>query len=251
METHVKKNQCLGEEESVYFLKQIMNGFRELHANKIMHRDFKLANIFLHDDTVVIGDFGFAKSGADMASTKLGSPITMAPELLNATDVVRYTNKADLWSIGVCFFQMIFGKPPFNAKKLEELKTMVNTKSGKNLEFPKEPVISEECKQLLRGLIEADPIKRIEWNQFFKHSLFQKHEQEEQKVDMKSSIMFRNNEDKVNKLFTKNQQKKLDEVELVDPLEIELEQESKQESADELAARKEEEMKEKSINQAR
>lgn len=146
METHVKKNTCLGEEESVYFLKQIMNGFRELHANKIMHRDFKLANIFLHDDTVVIGDFGFAKSGADMASTKLGSPITMAPELLNATDVVRYTNKADLWSIGVCFFQMIFGKPPFNAKKLEELKNMVNTKSGKNLEFPKEPVISEECK---------------------------------------------------------------------------------------------------------
>lgn len=44
---------------------------------------------------------------------------------------------------------------------------------------------------------------------------------------MKSSIMFRNNEDKVNKLFNKNQQKKLDEVELVDPLEIELEQESK------------------------
>ena len=128
-----------------------------------MHRDFKLANIFLNDDNLIIGDFGFAKSGADMASTKLGSPITMAPELLNAGSVVRYTNKADLWSNGVCFFQMIFGKPPFNAKNLDDLKQLVKNKSGDNLEFPPEQQISEECKQLLRKLIEQDPIKRIEW----------------------------------------------------------------------------------------
>lgn len=71
----------MDEEEAVYFLKQIMLGFKQLHDYKIMHRDFKLANIFLNDDTVVIGDFGFAKSGYDMAETKLGTPITMAPEL--------------------------------------------------------------------------------------------------------------------------------------------------------------------------
>lgn len=65
-----------------------MNGFQVLHKNKIMHRDFKLANIFLHDDTVIIGDFGFAKSGHDMAQTKLGTPLTMAPELhLNAVSL--------------------------------------------------------------------------------------------------------------------------------------------------------------------
>lgn len=113
-----------------------MNGFRELHSHKIMHRDFKLANIFLNDDNIVIGDFGFAKSGEDMASTKLGSPITMAPELLNATSGLRYTNKADLWSIGVCFYQMIFGKTPFEATDLEDLKNLVKTKSGANLFFP-------------------------------------------------------------------------------------------------------------------
>lgn len=51
---------------------QIMNGFQMLHKNKIMHRDVKLANIFLQDDKVVIGDFGFAKSGVDITTTKLG-----------------------------------------------------------------------------------------------------------------------------------------------------------------------------------
>lgn len=51
---------------------QIMNGFQVLHKNKIMHRDVKLANIFLQEDKVVIGDFGFAKSGVDITTTKLG-----------------------------------------------------------------------------------------------------------------------------------------------------------------------------------
>ena len=74
LEGHIKKAKKLSEDEAVYFLMQIMNGFRELHKYKIMHRDFKLANIFLNDDTVVIGDFGFAKSGSEMASTKLGTP---------------------------------------------------------------------------------------------------------------------------------------------------------------------------------
>lgn len=228
-----------------------MNGFRELHAHKIMHRDFKLANIFLNDDNLIIGDFGFAKSGAEMASTKLGSPITMAPELLNAGSVVRYNNKADLWSIGVCFFQMIFGKPPFNAKTLDELKNLVKTKSGAHLEFPAEPSTTEECKELLRKLIEPSPEKRIEWSEFFKHTLFFKHDQEEQKIDMKSSVMFRNHEDTVNQLFQKNQSKKAENVELVDPLDIELDAEEEEEDAQAIAEKNEEILKEKSINQAR
>lgn len=83
LEGYVKKqpNQLIPETEALYYLKQIMNGFQELYKEKIMHRDFKLANIFLHNDTIVIGDFGFAKAGFEMAQTKLGTPVTMAPEL--------------------------------------------------------------------------------------------------------------------------------------------------------------------------
>lgn len=251
METHVKKNKCLGEEESVYFLMQIMNGFKELHRHKIMHRDFKLANIFLNDDRIIIGDFGFAKSGADMATTKLGSPITMAPELLNAGSVVRYTNKADLWSIGICFYQCIFGKPPFGAQNLKDLKRKVKEESGENLEFPDDPPTSDLCKDLLRRLIEQDPKKRIEWKEFFHHELFQKHKSEEDKpADMRSSIMFRNHEDKVNKLFEKNQEMKNDgEVQLVDPLDIELN--VKKENEEEVQQKAKEEAIEKAVSEAR
>ena len=208
LEEHVKKNSSLGEEESVYFLMQIMNGFKELHKHKIMHRDFKLANIFLNDDNIIIGDFGFAKSGVDMTSTKLGSPITMAPELLNAGSVCRYTNKADLWSIGVCFFQMIFGKPPWDAKNMADLQNKVKTLSGNNLIIPSNPPTSLHCKSLLKSLLNADPNRRIEWKDFFNHKLFESFQQPAPEsapmMDMKQSVMFRNNEDKVKKLFKNN-----------------------------------------------
>ncbi len=85
----------ISEKEAVFFLKQIMNGFKVLHEHKVMHRDFKLANIFLHENNVVIGDFGFAKAGYDMTQTKLGTPITMAPEVHNG-EVVSVSREIHL-----------------------------------------------------------------------------------------------------------------------------------------------------------
>ena len=82
----------LEEKEALYFLKQIMNGFQVLRQKEVMHRDFKLANIFLNDKTLVIGDFGFAKAGFEMAQTNVGTPLTKAPELhKNVVDAMHLT----------------------------------------------------------------------------------------------------------------------------------------------------------------
>ena len=40
---------------------QILHAFQTLVKNKIMHRDFKLANVLRHDGVIKLGDFGFAK----------------------------------------------------------------------------------------------------------------------------------------------------------------------------------------------
>ena len=85
-----------------------------------MHRDFKLANILKHNGIIKIADFGFSKMlGSDaIATTMLGSPLNMAPEILGQK---KYNSKADIWSIGICFYELLFGKSPYTAKNIMEL----------------------------------------------------------------------------------------------------------------------------------
>ena len=67
----------LNEEMAIFYLRQLMIGFIEIRKFEVMHRDLKPNNIFLKDDnTLVIGDFGFAKHGA-FAGSKLGKIINL------------------------------------------------------------------------------------------------------------------------------------------------------------------------------
>jgi serine/threonine protein kinase len=203
--TYVHRNKGLGEDEAVYFLMQIVCAFSELHTHKIMHRDFKLANIFLDEDKLVLGDFGFAKAGAVMTTTYLGTPVTMAPEiLLYPGENKAYTNKADIWSVGVCFFEMIFGHDPWpNVKTLDELRKSVRERSGQNLVFPTDSrfKISPECKDLITRLIQIEPRNRIHWTDLLSHDLFRLHMSKRNGSDPNKSIIFRHEADNVKQMF--------------------------------------------------
>ena len=177
----------------------------------------------------------------------------MAPELLNAGSNLNYTNKADLWSIGVCFYQMLYGAPPFKVSSMQELQQKVKTQSGDNLNFPANIQTSDECKALLKGLMQCDPKKRVEWNEFFKHALFEVHKKKNKQAGgggmdfgMHQSVMFHNNKDQVNQAFEENKKKNIDEVELKDPLEIEIEG-NKQEKQNEDGDKKKRELALKKI----
>jgi serine/threonine protein kinase len=162
----------LPEAEAVGFLKQIMNGFQELRKKKILHRDFKLPNLFLNDGVLIIGDFGLAKQGVEMTKTIVGSYYTMAPELLFNESGTSYTSKADLWSIGCVYYQMLFGEPSFFGTSVLELKNDIKKKISNGIPFPKN--VSAESKDLITKLLCFDPKIRIEWDAFFRHPLFDK-----------------------------------------------------------------------------
>jgi serine/threonine-protein kinase ULK/ATG1 len=55
----------------------------------------------------------------------LGSPLNMAPEVLSGVD---YDNKADIWSIGTVFYELLFGKPPFTAGNMIDLLKNIKNK---------------------------------------------------------------------------------------------------------------------------
>ena len=60
----------------------------------------------------------------------------MAPEVL-CESKGSYNSKVDLWSIGICFYQMLFGTIPFKSRKKTDLRKEIKIASGKNLYFPK------------------------------------------------------------------------------------------------------------------
>jgi serine/threonine protein kinase len=113
LEGYLDKKKRLTEDEATTFLKQILNGFRGLHEVNAMHRDFKVANVLLHDGMCKIADLGFAKQleKKKMTGTILGTSLTMAPELLRDQ---KYGMEADIWSVGVVYYQLLYGKYPFS-----------------------------------------------------------------------------------------------------------------------------------------
>jgi serine/threonine protein kinase len=92
-----------------------LNGFKGLHEVRAMHRDFKIENVLLHNKSCKIADLGFGKqlNENEMTRTKLGSNFTMAPEVMR---MEAYDFKADIWSIGVVFYQLLFGDYPFKGR---------------------------------------------------------------------------------------------------------------------------------------
>ena len=66
-------------------------------CRRVLHRDLKSRNIFLKDNQIKIGDFGISKiliGTSDKASTFVGTPYYMSPEVLNHED---YDEKCDIW----------------------------------------------------------------------------------------------------------------------------------------------------------
>ena len=102
-------------------MKQLLEAFKFLYKNNIMHRDLKPDNILLHNGSIKLADFGFCKALSNKnepIQTMLGSPIYMAPEVLRGQ---IYTIKADIWSLGIVFYQMLFGKCPYQSSSIAHL----------------------------------------------------------------------------------------------------------------------------------
>ena len=113
-----KKDRHLSESESIWFMKHMVEGFKELYRHKIIHRDIKPANILLHGGNAKISDFGFARvldiGMEDPAFlSRLGSPLYMAPQILEGT---KFSSKCDIWSVAVVFFEMLYGKTPWTGE---------------------------------------------------------------------------------------------------------------------------------------
>jgi len=138
---------------------QLNIAFKELLENHIVHRNIKPDNIFikyLNEDKSNFNVFlgGYAKSlkyKKDIFNeTVLGTPFFIAPEILQNQE---YHNNCDLYSIGTTLYAMSYF-----------------TKKSKKIEG------DFQLDNLIRKLLEENPLKRITWEEYFEHPFFKQYE---------------------------------------------------------------------------
>lgn len=144
------------------FIYQLISGLKYLYSNNILHRDIKPQNILIHNNIIKICDFGFAKDikDNDLINTFCGSPLYMAPEII---EIGEYTEKADIWSLGVLIYEILFKKHPYPSKNHFELKkNIINNNININFEL-----IDKNLGYILEKILDKNPKKRISWNEIF------------------------------------------------------------------------------------
>jgi serine/threonine-protein kinase len=120
LRAYLRAHGPLPHERALAIAKQIAEALAEAHARGIVHRDLKPENVMLTGPEhafVKVLDLGAVRMlTADATSSSIGTPRYMAPEQIRQEDV---DGRADLYALGVCMFEMLAGKPPFDGDGAE------------------------------------------------------------------------------------------------------------------------------------
>lgn len=188
------KNGSFSEGDTIKIMISLLSSINYCHKNKIIHRDIKPENILLvkqkdnlNDNDCLIDyqrdlrviDFGLShiysnKDSNSILNSSVGSPYFMAPEVLNQ----HYNSKCDVWSLGVLFYFLIAGIPPFYSDSIPELfkkiigsrpsfegqtwrKVSTDTKIAISKMLKKEYKERPSCEEILKAKCFNDELNRI------------------------------------------------------------------------------------------
>lgn len=143
----------------------------------IIHYDLKPANILLDQQGCVkISDFGLSKimaededaTSMELTSQGAGTYWYLPPECF--TSNARISNKVDVWSIGVIFFQMLFGKRPFgDGQSQDRILANGTMLKARSVVFPDSVSISDGCKKFICSCLTYDQTFRPTIPELCKH----------------------------------------------------------------------------------
>ena len=171
----LRRNNELNVEEIHDIISQLNNSFKEMVKNKILHRAIKPKNIlikYLNEEKTKFlvklklnDDSGLLNSSNELISPEqINRNLEIyAPEVLENR---RFTEKSDLFSLGVLIYYLSFNKYPFEGENREKI--LDSIKKGINGKLTNNPDFNDLLMKLLKGN-EKD---RISWEDYFKHNFF-------------------------------------------------------------------------------
>lgn len=179
LDTFIKTKKKISLKVALDLISQLKDAYEYLYSKKIIHRDIKLENILLKspDDLVLkLSDFGCSKIDT-VGNTFVGTPKYMSFELLTKRlhhEEASYDYKADIWAIGLCAWELIFGYGsfPFRFTEMKVLAEEIRSFSGENLRFPAEPKLPSVCFDFFKRAIEFQSEKRMTAQELFNHPIF-------------------------------------------------------------------------------
>ena len=155
---------------------QINSGLKIMIEKEKAHRDLKPSNILFSytndkktDFIVKIGDFGLS---TDLKNTKIAS--NTGTEFYKAPEVgkEKYSNKCDLYSIGIILYFLKTGQYIFDGVEL------VDVLNNKKINKIKKDTDDEKLNRLIKKLVVIDPHERMEWKDYFEDPFFKENDED-------------------------------------------------------------------------
>lgn len=150
----------------VNIVRQVAGALREAHRCDMIHRDIKPENIMFDEKGEArLADLGIAKSTSSkdtmltMAAAVMGTPSYMSPE--QAKDSGKIDERADIYSLGIVFYEMLAGHCPFSGSTALEILSKVISEEKAPPVSKACPDVPEAMAALVHEMIEKDPDKRI------------------------------------------------------------------------------------------
>lgn len=143
--------------------RQLCLALAHLHGRKIVHRDLKPENVVLCNTAdkslhLCLVDFGLASfEGHEDMRMRCGTPGYVAPEVLRHQE---YNTMGDCFSVGSVLFYCIRGRCPFRGSNVDDV-LRKNLKADYNMNDLVWETISQPCKDLVSGLLEKEPSRRL------------------------------------------------------------------------------------------
>ena len=155
---HLKNFKTFSEEMVKFYGAQIAIALQYLHDKDIIYRDLKPENILLDEKGYLrLADFGMAKKleYSKKALSFCGTPEYLAPEIIKGEG---YDINIDWWSLGIIFFEMLCGFPPFYDDNLDKMYELIQ---NTEVIFPQNIYLSNEAKDIIGKLLKKNVKERL------------------------------------------------------------------------------------------